>query len=158
MNTRSVRTSWISSTWCVVIAAAVAIAFADSSIVVLALPELYAQLNASLGGVSLVVTAYNAAVAVVALGLVLLVHRVHARRLLTVGLGFFLLASIACALAHDLAFLVAASAVQGAGAALLLAGALPVLAVLSGSPGRGAATWTLAGTFGAALGPRSAAC
>jgi predicted MFS family arabinose efflux permease len=135
------------------VAAAVAIAFADSSIVVLALPELYAQLHTSLGGVSLVVTAYNAAVAAVALGLVLLAHRVHAGRLLTLGLGFFLLASIACALAHDLSFLVAARAVQGAGAALLLAGALPVLAVLSGSPARGAATWTLAGTFGAALGP-----
>jgi hypothetical protein len=39
------------------------------------------------------------------------------------------------------------------GAALLLAGALPVLGDLTGSVTRGAAIWTLAGTFGLALGP-----
>ena len=56
------------------VAAAVAIAFADSSIVVLALPELYGQFHTTIEGVSWVVTAYNAAVAVTALGLVLLVQ------------------------------------------------------------------------------------
>jgi predicted MFS family arabinose efflux permease len=137
----------------VLLAAAVAIAFADSSIVVLALPELYARLHTSIEGVSWVVTAYNAAVAAAALALVLLVHRMRARVVLAAGLSVFLLASIACALAQSLAFLVAARAVQGVGAALLLAGSLPVLAVLTGSTARGAGLWTLAGTFGAALGP-----
>src|SRR5581483_8195151 len=42
---------------------------------------------------------------------------------------------------------------QGAGAALLLAGALPVLGDLTGARARGAAWWTFAGTLGAALGP-----
>jgi len=50
--------------------AAVAVAFADSSIVVLALPELYARFNTTIEGVSWVVTAYNLAVAVTALALV----------------------------------------------------------------------------------------
>jgi len=42
---------------------AVGVAFADSSIVVLGLPELYARFHTSIEGVSWVVTAYNAAVA-----------------------------------------------------------------------------------------------
>jgi MFS family permease len=100
-----------------------------------------------------VVTAYNVAVAVAALGLVLLVHRVNAARVLGAGLVVFLGASIACAAAGSLPFLIGARSVQGLGAALLLAGSLPVLAALTGSSAAGANLWTLAGTFGAALGP-----
>ena len=59
--------------------AAVAVAFADSSIVVLALPELYGRFDTTIEGVSWVVTAYNAAVAVTALLLLLLVHRLSRR-------------------------------------------------------------------------------
>ena len=90
------------------------------------------------------VTAYNLAVAATALALVFLVHRVSTRTLLSVGLGVFLAASIACAVAGSLGFLIAARSVQGVGAALLLAGSLTVL---------GAKRWTAAGTFGLALGP-----
>ena len=68
------------------------------------------------------VTAYNVAVAVTALALVLFVHRIARRRVLAAGLVVFLAASIACALAGSLAFLIAARCVQGVGAALLLAG------------------------------------
>jgi MFS family permease len=135
------------------VAAAVAIAFADSSIVVLALPQLYGELHTSIEGVAWVVTAYNAAVAVAAFALILFVHRLHAGIVLGIGLAVFLAASLACALAQTLPFLVGARAVQGSGGALLLAGSLPVLAVLTGSSRRGAALWTSAGTFGAAVGP-----
>jgi predicted MFS family arabinose efflux permease len=121
------------------VAAAVAVAFADSSIVVLALPELYGQFQTSITGVSWVITAYNAAVAVTALALVF-----TRRSLLPAGLLVFFAASIGCAVAGSLAFLIAARTVQGIGAALLLAGSLRVLS------GR---VWTLAGTFGLALGP-----
>jgi predicted MFS family arabinose efflux permease len=61
------------------VTAAVGIAFADSSIVVLGLPELYARFHTSIEGVSWVVTAYNAAVAVSALALIVFVHRIRAR-------------------------------------------------------------------------------
>jgi hypothetical protein len=50
------------------VTAAVGIAFADSSIVVLGLPELYGRFHTSIEGVSWVVTAYNAAVAVFRVG------------------------------------------------------------------------------------------
>jgi MFS family permease len=126
------------------LAAAVAVAFADSSIVVLALPELYGRFDTTIEGVSWVVTAYNAAVAVTAIVLLLFVHRVSSSVLLGAGLGIFLAASIACASAQSLAFLIGSRSVQGVGAALLLVGALPLL---------GRARWTAAGTFGLALGP-----
>jgi MFS family permease len=126
------------------VAAIVGLAFADSSIVVLALPELYGQFNTSIEGVSWVVTAYNLAVAVTALALLFFVHRLRSAMLLGAGLVLFLAASIACASSQSLAFLIGARSVQGIGAALLLAGALPVL---------GRAQWTAAGTFGLALGP-----
>jgi hypothetical protein len=132
---------------------AIGVAFADSSIVVLALPDLYGHFHTSIEGVSWVVTAYNAAVAVAAFGLIAFIHRIRARWILVSGLLLFFAASVACSLAESLAFLITARCVQGAGAALLLAGALPVLGALTGSVDRGAAIWTLAGTFGIALGP-----
>lgn len=129
-------------TW--VVAAIVAIAFADSSIVVLGLPQLYTRFETSITGVSWIVTAYNAAVAVTALVLVFFVHRFRARVVFGAGVLLFLAATIACAAAQALWFLVAARTVQGVGAGLLLAAALPLSS---------ASLWTLAGTFGAALGP-----
>src|SRR5947208_5728601 len=135
------------------IAAAVAIAFADSSIVVLALPQLYGRFHTSIEGVSWVLTAYNVAVAVAALALVLFVHRLAAKYVLASGLVLFLAASVACSSAGSLEFLIAARCVQGVGAALLLAGSLPVLVALTGSTTAGATVWTISGTFGAALGP-----
>jgi len=135
------------------VAAAVAIAFADSSIVILALPELYGRFQTSIEGVSWVVTAYNLAVAVTALALVPLVRRLDAGALLAAGLAVFLAASIGCAVAGSLGFLIGARAVQGVGAALLLAGSLPVLAALTGSAESGVRVWILAGTFGLAVGP-----
>jgi Major Facilitator Superfamily len=136
---------------------AVAIAFADSSVVVLALPELYTRFDTSIEGVSWVITAYNAAVAVGALALVLFVHRLRAAVVLASGLLLFTAASIGCAAAGSLSFLIAARCVQGVGAALLLAGALPVLVVLTGSVVRGATVWTLAGTRSAASSRRRSA-
>jgi hypothetical protein len=126
------------------VAAIVAVAFADSSIVVLALPQLYTRFETSITGVAWVVTSYNAAVAVAALALVFVVHRFRPRLVFASGLVLFIAATVACALAQSLAFLIAARSVQGAGAGLLLAGALPYSS---------ARVWTLAGTFGAALGP-----
>jgi predicted MFS family arabinose efflux permease len=137
----------------VAVAVAVAIAFADSSVVVLALPDIYARFDTTIEGASWVVTSYNATVAVAALALVLVVHRTGATRILVAGSIVFVVASIGCAAASSLGILIASRATQGAGAALLLAGALPVLGDLTGSRARGAAWWTFAGTLGAALGP-----
>lgn len=136
-----------------VLAAAVALAFADSSIVMLGLPEIYGELDASISGVSLVITAYNLVVAVVALALVPVVGRARPAVLVGAGLVVFAIASLACGLVDDLTLLVALRAVQGLGGALLLAASLPVMAALTGSVAAGRAWWGLAGTLGAVLGP-----
>jgi predicted MFS family arabinose efflux permease len=135
------------------LAVAIATAFADSSIVVLALPELYSQLDTTIPGISWVVTAYNLAVVVVTPLLLPLVRRVAPARLAVSGLAVFLVASVSCAASQGLAPLVAGRAVQGVGAALLLAASLPLLAGLSGSRERGIAIWVGAGTVGTAVGP-----
>ena len=135
------------------LAVAVALAFADSSIVMLGLPEIYGELDASVAGVSLVITAYNLAVAVVALGIAPVAGRIRPVLLVVPGLAVFAASSLACGLVSDLPPLVALRAIQGLGGALLLAGSLPVLAALTGSLVAGRVWWALAGTLGAVLGP-----
>jgi MFS family permease len=135
------------------LALAVAVAFADSSIVVLALPQLLGDFGATITSVSWVVTSYNVAVAVLALALIPFVGRLDAARLTRSGLIVFCAACIGCAVANDLTVLIAARAVQGAGAAMLLAGSVPLLGALCGSPARGALLWGSAGVIGAAVGP-----
>ena len=133
-------------------ATAVAIAFADSSIVVLALPNLYGRFATSIVGVSWVITAYNVVVAVGAVALVGL-RRLDAARLSRIGMAVFAAGALGCALAWTLPALIVFRCLQGAGAAMLLAGGLGLLPELCGSRARGVAVWTLAGTFGTALGP-----
>jgi predicted MFS family arabinose efflux permease len=151
------RSTALRSTWRTVllgaVGVAVGVAFADSSIVVLALPELYGSFDTTIEGIAWVITSFNLVVAIAALALILIVHRARAHVLLGAGAIVFLGASIACAAAGSLAILVAARSVQGLGAALLLAGSVPVLGALAGSTARGIAIWTMAGTFGAAAGP-----
>ncbi|HEX9415364.1 MAG TPA: MFS transporter [Gaiellaceae bacterium] len=136
----------------VALAAAVAVAFSDSSIVVLALPELYFHFKTSIVGVSWVITAYNLVVALGALALIPLVGR-FPRAEAASGLVLFLGASLGCGLAWSLPALFTFRCLQGAGAALLLAGSLPILSALTGSAKRGTALWTAAGAVGVAVGP-----
>ena len=84
-----------------------AVAFADSSIVVLALPDLYGAFNTSIVGVSWVITSYNLVVAVAAAALVAV--RAPARRRddgAQVGLVLFTVASIGCAASWSLPALI----------------------------------------------------
>ncbi|HEX2504650.1 MAG TPA: MFS transporter [Gaiellaceae bacterium] len=127
---------------------AVAVAFADSSIVVLAVPEIVGEFDVDVGAASWVITAYN--VAVVAAGALLIPVSVQIRtaRLAAFAFAGFALASAGCAAATSFGLLVGCRTVQGAAAALLLVAALPLLG------GRaGVRTWILAGTIGFAAGP-----
>ncbi|MPY95938.1 MAG: MFS transporter [Acidimicrobiia bacterium] len=137
----------------VLLALAVGVAFADSSVVVLALPELYGEFDTSIVAVSWVITAYNVVVALAALALVPVARRLPARPLAAAGLVVFATASGVCGLATSFAALVAGRCAQGLGAALLLAAALPLLGQLTGSRRSGAVLWGLAATIGAAVGP-----
>jgi MFS family permease len=124
--------------------AAVALAFADSSIVVLALPDLLRQLDTSIAGVSLVITVYNIAVVAATPLVVWLVRRTGPRAALHGGLILFAAGSAGCALAGSLELLVVLRVVQAVGGAFLLASALPTL---------GVRRWSVAAAVGAALGP-----
>jgi MFS family permease len=134
--------------------ALVAVAFADSAIVVLALPSILKQFDVSITGVAWVVTAYNLSLAVVAL----VCARGHARfrepaRAVAAAGFVFLISSVGCGLASSVWLLVALRVLQGAGAAVLLVGALPLIRALASRPEKGTALWVGAGVFGAALGP-----
>jgi MFS family permease len=132
---------------------AVGLAFADASVVALALPALYGQFDTSIVGVSWVLTTYALAVAVTAVPVALLHRRVHPLRLLCTGVTVFAAASLVAGVATSLTVLLTARAVQGAGAALLLSGSLPVLSAVVPGEGRGRRWWALAGAVGAAVGP-----
>ncbi len=132
---------------------AVALAFADASVVALALPDLYGEFDTSIVGVSWVLTTYALAVAVAAVPIALLHRRGRPLHLVVSGAAVFTVASLVAGLATNLTMLLAARAAQGAGAALLLAGSLPVLVALVPGPGRGRRWWALAAAVGAAIGP-----
>src|SRR5262249_43277794 len=112
---------------------AVAAASADSSIVALALPQLYGEFSTTIVGVSWVLTAYNVAVAATAFLLLPFRRRVSGRLLYGSGIVVFLSASAVCAAANSLTLLIAARVVQGVGGALLLAGSVAVLEALTRS-------------------------
>ena len=107
---------------------AVALAFADASVVALALPDLYAEFDTTIVGVSWVLTTYALVVAVVAVPVTLAHRRLSPITLVVVGTDAFAAASIAAGAATSLPFLLAARGGQGIGATLLLAGSIPVLA------------------------------
>jgi Major Facilitator Superfamily len=132
---------------------AVAVAFADSSIVVLALPQLYGELDTSIVGVSWIITTFNLAVAASALSCLVLLRRAAPRPVAGLGLVVFLVASLGCGSAGSLAALVTWRAVQGIGGGLVLVASLPLLAGLTGSRREAVARWTSASTLGLAAGP-----
>jgi MFS family permease len=120
------------------VATVVAVAFADSSIVVLALPDLYGAFDTSIVGVSWVITSYNLVVAFGAFLLVPVVKWIDVGSLTRAGLVLFCAASIGCAAAWSLGGLIVARCLQGGGAAMLLAGTLALLSALTGSRARAA--------------------
>jgi predicted MFS family arabinose efflux permease len=132
---------------------AVALAFADASIVVLALPEIYSELHTTIVGVSWVITAYALVVGIGGLLLAPFARRTNPRLLVVVGLATFAFASFCAGVAHETAGLMLARCLQGAGAALMLGASLPVLAALHGSTAAGRRLWTGAGVAGAVIGP-----
>jgi MFS family permease len=132
---------------------AVAAASADSSIVALALPQLYGEFHTSIVGVSWVLTAYNVAVAAAALLLLPFRRRVSGRLLYGVGIVVFLASSAVCAASNSLALLIVARVVQGVGGALLLAGSVAVLETLTRSRAATISTWARAAGIGVAVGP-----
>ena len=126
---------------------------ADSAIVILALPAIYREFSAEVADVAWVVTAFNLALALAAIPAALLVKRVAAARLCSIGIVVFAAASLACALAPSLGVLIGARALQGLAGAAAICAALELLPQVADGERGAARSWAAAGVTGAALGP-----
>jgi MFS family permease len=135
------------------LALAVGLVLADSSVVVLALPEIYRDLDTSVAGVTWVLVSFNLVMALAAVPAALLARRVGPARAAAVGLAIFAGAGLACGIADELSTLILARCVQALGGALAVTAALELLPATVGSERRAAAVWASAGATGAALGP-----
>lgn len=132
-----------------VIAVTVAIVLADSSVVILALPDILTRFDVEVAQVAWVLTAYNLVLALLAIPAAMISRRAPGA-IWAVGAVVFGGASVACALAGSLEVLIAARCVQAVGGAFLVAGARPLLDTLTPRAGR---MWAVAGVAGLAVGP-----
>ena len=136
------------------VAAVVAAASADSSIVALALPQLYDRFHTTVVGVSWVLTSYNAVVAAAALALLVAGVSLRGLRPYVLGVGLFLASSAACAFATRPDVLDRGPLRAGA-----RSGARPgeldrrCSVRVTGSASRSITVWTLAAGIGVAAGP-----
>src|SRR5690349_3036646 len=92
----------------------------DTLVVTTALPVLRVDLHASLSELEWTVNTYNLTFACLLLTGAALGDRFGRRRMFTIGLALFTAASAAAALAPTAGALIAARAVQGAGAAIVM--------------------------------------
>jgi EmrB/QacA subfamily drug resistance transporter len=130
-------------------------AFIDGTAVNVALPALQAGLGATVADVQWVVEAYALFLSALLLVGGSLGDRFGRRRVFLIGAGGFALASAACGLAPDSGALIAARAVQGIAAALMVPGSLALLSASFDEKRRGKAigTWAGFGSITAAAGP-----
>lgn len=131
------------------------VAFIDGSVMNVALPVIGRELGAGPSGLAWTINAY-----LLPLGALILLggsagDHFGRRRLFLTGLAGFALASLVCAAAPDLGWLLAGRALQGVAAALLMPNSLAILgAAFEGeNRGRAVGSWAAAGALAGALGP-----
>src|SRR3954466_1540917 len=126
--------------WILILAALAAFMTAlDTLVVTTALSTIRDDLGASVAQLEWTVNAYNLSFAVLLMTAAALGDRFGRRRVFAGGIGLFALASAACALAPSIAALIAARAVQGAGAATVTTLALALVGAAFAPERRGAA-------------------
>jgi len=130
-------------------------AFIDGTVVNVALPALQTNLNATIVDVQWVIEAYSLLLAALLLVGGSLGDHFGRRRIFLVGVALFAFASAWCGFAANIGQLIAARAVQGLGAALLVPGSLAIIS--SSFPenerGRAIGTWSGFSAITAAIGP-----
>src|SRR3954467_8413323 len=123
----------------------------DTLVVATALPTIRTDLGASVEQLEWTVNAYNLSFAVLLMTGAALGDRYGRRSLYAIGLALFTAASAACALAPSAEALIAARAVQGAGAALLMPIGLALLTTAFPPEKRGAAIGLFSAVTGVAV-------
>jgi EmrB/QacA subfamily drug resistance transporter len=131
------------------------LAFIDGSVVNVALPAIRQALKADAGQIQWIVNAY-----LLLLGTLVLIggsagDRYGRRKVFAVGVTLFALASLACALSPGVGFLIAARALQGVAAALVVPASLAILGAAFEPERRGPmiGAWAGFGAVTAAIGP-----
>ena len=127
----------------------------DNLVVSTALPSIRRSLGASIESLEWTVNAYTLSFAVLLLTGAALGDRFGRRRMFVIGIAVFTASSAAAALAPTTSALVAARAIQGAGAALVLPLTLTLLSEAVDESRRGLALgiWSGVSGLGVALGP-----
>src|ERR1700742_2117161 len=127
----------------------------DNLVVSVALPSIHRDLGASVQSLEWTVNAYTLSYAVLLLSGAALGDRFGRKRVFLGGLGVFTAASAAAALAPTTGLLIAARAIQGAGAAVVTPLTLTLLAEAFPAERRGMAIGVWSGVSGVAvaLGP-----
>ncbi|GAA4610812.1 MFS transporter [Actinoallomurus liliacearum] len=131
------------------------LAMLDATIVNVALPRIGADFHASVAGLQWTVNAYTLTLA----GLILLGgslgDRYGRRKVFSIGVAWFAVASALCGLAPNVGVLVAARALQGVGGALLAPGSLAIIQASFSQEDRPRAVgaWSGLGGVAGAVGP-----
>src|SRR6266487_995394 len=137
------------STWVLALASVASLMISlDSQVVSTALPTIRRSLGTSIEQLEWTVNAYSLSFAILLMTGAALGDRFGRRRIFVAGLGLFVVASAACALAPNVGWLIAARAVQGAGAGAITPLALALMNGVFAPEQRG---WA-AGRFGSVSG------
>ena len=138
-----------------VTATALFMASLDNLVVTTALPSIRDHLHASLEGLQWTVNAYTLTFAVLLLTGATLGERYGRRRMFVAGLALFTAGSAAAAMAPGIGLLIAARAVQGVGAAIVIPLTLTLLSAAVSPERRGLAlgAWGAVGGLAIAIGP-----
>ena len=128
----------------------------DVSVVNVAVKPIGDELGGSVSDLQWVVGAYTVAFAALILSAGALGDRIGAKRVFTAGFVLFTLASVACGLAPTMRFLIAARAVQGVGAAVLVPCSLALLGHAypeARARSRAVGLWAAGASVGLSAGP-----
>jgi len=130
---------------------ALAMAMLDNTVVNIALPTITRELGATVSDLQWIIDGYVLVFASLLLTGGILGDRYGRKRVFLSGLTIFTLASLACGLSASGGQLIAARALQGVGAALLMPGTLSILTVTFPAEERAKAIGLWAGVSGLAL-------
>jgi EmrB/QacA subfamily drug resistance transporter len=151
LSYRSARGRWV-------VAAMIlgsSVAGIDSTVVAVALPAIGRNLNASFQALQWTVTSYTLTLAALILVAGSLSDRWGRRRVFLAGLVWFTVASVLCAAAPSIGWLIAARAVQGIGGALMTPASLAIIEATfePGDRTRAIGTWAGFSGVSAAIAP-----